>query len=497
MSHLPATRLAALAAGSLNDTRRAKAEAHVEACAQCRAALTRIEAGRVGMAAIKDSEAPELGWESIAARIYWSTSSEQRARSRRAARAWRRPAFTVAALASLAALSLWRFGESEGADDSQVSAASPELTPVAASPAISEVATRLAGMITFAQGDVRVDDKALHFDDRVATGTRLQAGEGGLVVQFGDKSAFHLSANSSLELRRFDSERIELVLVGSVDVDLTERPPGQEFVVIAGGNQVVVRGTAFRVAYQDQALDVSCTRGKVVVTNGVTMVPVPAGQALRVWKDAWREASLRARPIDPEALQALDDAMYMPMLPAWSERKLLVDATTILEVSASEQQRVAVDGIAVAEGSFYLRTMRGRHQVALVDDEGELHEAEWVDGSAGVRASLNLVARSEPSAEKPRRTSARDAQIRSGQMLLALDKSKRTTRCLSSLAKQGLMAGSFAEFEIGVTADGIQEYLNLADSNLSSVVVKCLRRAIDVETLPRGPATAFSFRLDF
>ncbi len=499
MKHIAPERLAELAAKTLKEPLRAKSEEHIRGCERCEASLARIIEGRLAMAEIKKEKAPELAWESIAARIHWSTSSEMRAQER-AANAplrWRRPAFAVAAVASIAALSLWALPKGESPAPKASPSASARVLPavIAESP---EALQSLDALVTFAQGDVRVGDQPLRFDETLAAGAELSAGQGGMVVQFGDKSAFRLASNSTLLIRRFDSERIELEVVGKVDVDLTRRLPNQEFVVVAGEHEVVVRGTAFRVDFSSEQLEVTCTRGKVVVTGERGMVPVPAGQQLKIISEALSSIGLEARPLDPAELDALDRAMAMPMLPAWSDRKLLIDTTTILEVSAASQQRVAVDGIPVAEGSFFLRAMSGRHQVALMNADGELLEEEWIESSAGQRKQLQLAAKTP---EVPNPTGQRGLRVhqklRQEQMQAALDKGKRSRRCLASLAKQGLMEGSFAVFEIGVNADGSQGYLNIRESNLSPVVVQCLRRAIDAESLPQGPAAGFKLRLSF
>jgi hypothetical protein len=459
------------------------------------------------MSEIKEQEAPELGWESIAARVYWSTSSEQRAKERTVAKRRKAPAFAIAAVAAVGAVSLWSYTGSDEqaaapAPDQPlalVAPAGPEAAPgtPATAPIAAAVEALSAGLVTFAQGDVRAGDQPLPFDLEIVAGTHLAAGEGGLVVQFGDRSAFRLAAHSSLEVRRFDSKRIELAVVGTVDVDITRRSPGQEFVVVAGEHEVVVRGTAFRVEFAEGKLGVSCTRGKVVVSGDEVMVPVPAGQALRIVQEGWEQASLQAKPIDPERLRALDAAMYMPMLPVWSDRQLLVKATTVLEVSAPAEQRIAIDGVAVAEGSFFLRSMSGRHQVALMDRSGQIRDKEWIDSAGGGSKSVNLAQATAPVARVISGNSREAQKLRRGQMMAGLDKAQRTDRCLASLAKQGLKDGAFAEFEVGVTADGSQDYLTLRESNLSPVVVKCLRSAIDAQILPSGPAAGFRFRLTF
>jgi ferric-dicitrate binding protein FerR (iron transport regulator) len=496
MSHLRADRLADLAAGRLSESALASAQTHLADCERCQGALARIEAGRLAMAEIKETKAPELGWDSIGARVYWTTSSEQRARGRERRRGWRWPAFGVAAVAAVAAVSLWGLGSEEQPAETMQATESLPVEPQEMNPSqVEEMVELLSGLVTFAQGDVRVGGQPLDFDQEIAVGAQLSAGEGGLVVQFGEHSAFRLAAQSKLRVTRFDTKRIELDVVGVVDVDITRRLPGQEFVVRAGEHEVVVRGTAFRVEYNEGSLGVSCTRGQVVVTGEDDMVPVPAGQAFRVLSEAWDEASLQARPMDAEALQALDRAMVMPMLPAWSERELLSEATTVLEVSAAPTQSVAIDGVSIAQGSFFLRAMSGRHQVALMDASGEPASETWVDGIAGQRLAMNVT--TAPRKPKAPMGAGKARGLRRGQMQAALEKSQRTDRCLAPLAKQGLADGSFVVFDIGVNADGSQDYLNVLDTNLSPIIVKCMRKAVDAESLPEGPIAGFRLRLSF
>lgn len=495
MKHLRAERLAELTAGRLTTRAHEEATAHLQGCQGCRASLARIEAGRLAMAEIKELKSPDLGWDSIGARIYWTTSSEQRAKGRDPSLRWRRARLGAAVVVAVAAVSLWTIHEQDKIAEAPVE--SPELqAPVA--PLVTELvqpAVVLSGLVTFAQGDVRVGGQPLDFDQEIAVGAQLSVGEGGLVVQFGEHSAFRLASQSELRVQRFDSQRVELAVVGAVNVDITRRLPGQEFVVVAGEHEVVVRGTAFRVEYSDGSLGVSCTRGKVVVTRDDDMVPVPAGQAFGVLSEGWDAASLQASPMDPAELRALDLAMYMPMLPAWSDRRGLAGTTTVLEVSAGATQRVAIDGVNVAEGSFFLRAMSGRHQVALMDAKGALVDELWVDGAAGRRQSMNVA---KPVAAVKTTLNLRKARsLRRQQMHAALKKGQRTSRCLAPLVKQGLSDGSFVVFDLGVNTDGSQDYLNVVESNLGSATVACLRHAVDAESLPRGPAAGFRLRLSF
>lgn len=491
MSHVAAHRLADLDAGLLSDAEAASVQRHVDRCSTCREALLRIVAGRAAMASIKEESAPELGWDHIGARIYWSTSSEQRARGRNRRSPWMLPVLGGVSAAAIVAVGMWATSGDERPESAAIPSRRVPAPPVVASKS-RRAPERLSGMVTFSQGEVQADGEALVFDSTVGVGKSFSTGQGRLVVQFGEHSAFRVGAHSQLELRRFDSERIELRVVGMVDVDITRRLPGQDFVVVAGEHEVVVRGTAFRVEFREGELGVSCTRGKVVVTDGDDEVNVPAGQVFRVLSEAWNEAALRAAPLDSKALGSLSQSMHMPMLPVWKPEHPLSDHTAVIEVSAAPGQAVAVDGVAVSEGDFMLRAMSGRHQISLVDGDGVVADGEWVSAAAGERASARVSLTPEPG-----RIGAKSRRLRKQQLLRAVDAAGRATRCLAPLAKQGLMQGSYLLFEVGINPDGSQRYLNVVDSNLSPFIQRCLRRAVDAELLPAGPATDFQFRLSF
>src|SRR4029079_10793173 len=80
-------------------------------------------------------------------------------------------------------------------------------------------------------------------------GSRIATADGRVDIQFGDKSAFALGARSTIELRRFDAQVIELAVDGTVDISVAPRVDGQRFVVDAGDHKVEVRGTQFRVSH--------------------------------------------------------------------------------------------------------------------------------------------------------------------------------------------------------------------------------------------------------
>src|SRR5262249_59351666 len=109
----------------------------------------------------------------------------------------------------------------------------------------------LAGLVNRASGDVMVDGvrPADLFARTLAQGSKIATADGRVDIQFGDKSAFALGPRSTIELRRFDVEIIELAVDGTVDIVVAPRAAGQRFLVDAGDQVVEVRGTQFRVTH--------------------------------------------------------------------------------------------------------------------------------------------------------------------------------------------------------------------------------------------------------
>ncbi len=500
MRHIPAHRLAGLASGNWNNRSAVKAREHVAHCSHCMAAMKRIELGRVAMGEIANAESPELGWDHIATRIYWSTSSERRASEREEPSVWRfrrmRSLVVVGACAALAGAVYFGLKPSSERESAPLASATraeappnaaivvtaPELVPV------TPVVENLQGVITFASSEVAMNGAALGFDSIVRQGTRFSTGEGELVVQFGLHNSFRLAPESTLWLQSFDSESVVLDVVGRIDIDIEKRGPGQEFVVVAGDQRVVVHGTAFRVDFRETGLEVICTRGKVVVGNGHEQVNVPAGQRFGVTDNEWHDVALRASPVAVDRLALLDAEMAMPTLAVWSPGNPL-ELSSVLQVRSAGQQEVALDGIALASGDFLVRTGSGRHQIARVNPDGSVADGNWYEVEAGQRVSTSL----PKTVDKSRRTRA----IRKRELKKAINARGKVSRCLAPLEKQGLMAGAFVDLEIGVNSDGTQRYLNIVGSNLSPVIQRCLRTAVRAETLAVGGSAEFSLHLAF
>ncbi len=487
-AHIEPQVLAELCRGNLSGSKASKVRAHIDSCEQCQSAQSRIATGLVSMADIASEQAPDLGWDHIGARIYWSTSSERRAKERGMTPTRRLPwiAGSVAVVAGAALF--WGLGGNEAHLDTRIALSEPEPVQASAPNPASTTPEPIPGAVIFAQGPVETDGVALDLDAPVLAGTEYRTGAGRLVVQFGESSAFRIAPNSKLAIERLDSEKIALRIEGRVDVDITRRLPGQEFVVIAGRHEVQVRGTAFRVDFTEGDLGVQCIRGKVVVTDGSHGVHVPAGQRFEILRDALGDAALRALPIDGPALDALETAMQMPMLSTWDPEWSLAGATALVEVEGAKGQSIAVDGSFVGEGGFVLRTSAGQHEVAWLDRDGSLSQSRPYEAVAGKRVRATL-----PTPRPIQRGKAE----RKRQLLAAMSTSKRAEQCLAKLTKHGLRSGAYLTLEVGVNEDGSQSHLNLLDSNLSPTIQACLRDVVDAQELPKGSAASFRFRLSY
>jgi ferric-dicitrate binding protein FerR (iron transport regulator) len=491
--HIAAEQIADLCRGKLTGPKAARVRSHIDSCDRCTQAEKRLAAGLVSMADIADTAVPDLGWDHIGARVYWSTSSERRAKERGPTSRrilWVAGSAGVVAMAGAALLIVasGRLGDSASLD-TQISLPAPAALELASTKAPTTKPEPIPGAIVFAQGPVETAGGGLQLEAPVHAGTEYRTGAGRLVVQFGESSAFRVAPNSKLVIERLDSKRIALRIDGRVEVDSTRRLPGQEFVVIAGKHEVQVRGTAFRVDYNEGDLGVQCIRGKVVVTDGGHGVHVPAGQRFEILRDALGDAALRALPINGPALEALGQAMEMPMLATWDPKWALNASTAFLEVAGSPGQSIAVDGSFVAEGAFALRTSIGPHEVALVDRDGGVGQSRPWSAIAGQRTLASL--------PTPTRPALAGRAERKRQLLTAMSNSKRAHQCLAKLAKQGLLSGAYLVLEVGVNADGSQHHLNLLDSNLSPSIQSCLRDVVDAEQLPEGSAASFRFRLSY
>ena len=529
--HVAAHRLADAAAGRTGEREAARIKQHLDSCPRCSGQAERLARVRSAMNDIAGTPAPELGWDRIGVRLYWENSSARHAALRRQERSpWPRRVALGVTSGLLVAMGAYVATTLLGEQPAPMRAAAPAdvVTPAASGGEVMQAPAAMRGVVTFASGSTSVDgapvDIRALFDRPIGAGTRLESAPGGrLVVQFGRQSGFALGPASSVYLRRFDEEAVELeILNGSLDVEVSKRALGQTFTVVAGRHRVSVRGTAFRVDHRNGELQVACAHGRVVVTDGASEVALDAGQQIHLLREVMLARAARSQ-IDPERLAELESSLSGPLLPAWTEPRALFDTSSIIDVSATAGQEVRLDGIDVGEGAFVLRVMSGRHKLEVADERGDFGAGAWIQAGPGERHSararqdgaVRVAAASErpdaSSAELPEQgpraasplppTSADDTRaarrIRREQLAAAFDGSGRALQCMEPLEKRDLVAGSFVVFDVGINADGSQGHLNIAESNVPAEVERCLRRVVDAVELPPGPAATVRYKLAF
>jgi hypothetical protein len=536
--HIAPHRLADAVSGRASSRERSRIERHVAGCARCAAVHERLERARLAMADIASTPAPDLGWDHIGVRVYWSTSSARHKALRERQRGWQ-PS-TLAGLSALGlaaaagfALTLWS-SQGEWAETVPPVASVPaadmsgQVTPTPSAPPAAEAPAGppLRGVVTFASGAVSVDgaeprpiagargiDVPALFSSAIVQGAHLRTGGGRLVVQFGPATGLALQPGSSVRLTRFDDSAVEIAVdEGAVEVEVSHRRRGQTFTVVAGRHRVTVLGTAFRVAHRAGDFDVQCARGQVVVTDDDSHVAVSAGEQLQVLDQSLLAANLR-QAIDRQRLAAMERELARPLLPVWTESPALFDTSSTVELAAPVGRAVRVDGVRVGAGSFAVRVMSGRHQLQVAGASGLFERSAWIDaeprGRKRARAGADGVVRvlagdsTGPAAGPTTAVAQEDAalqaarRLRRGQLERAVTGGGRAQRCIRSLEKRDLVAGSYVEFDVGINATGTQGHLNIVRSNIPPDVERCMRAAVDEVELPAGPQARVRLRLAF
>jgi hypothetical protein len=438
---------------------------------------------------LRAQQAPEVGWDSVRARVHWSVSTERRAMvNARAPRTGWVVAGAFAAGGIALALATDPIGMHAPAREAPIARTSPAPDVPAPPPAA------LGGLVNRMAGQVMIDGVrrgADAFEQPLAVGSVIATGEGRIDVQFGDRSALSLGPGSTLSLRRFDAEHVELVVEGTIDIDVAPRAPGQRFVVVAGDRAVEVRGTQFRVSHDATGTKVACRHGKVVVgstgpTGAMTRggdVEVGAGKKLELAPqavpDPARVAALSASELDELALAS------PATTPLWTGAEALAKSSAALEITTAGKRAVRVDGVELGDAPLHVRVMPGRHTVETADPAGRFRRSGWVDVAPGKPARLEVhaeVAKSGGSA-------ARRAQLRAG-----IDR-PRLAQCTRAMAKQGLLADSYVHIEISIDETGAVQFLNVIDTDLPSATAGCVRAVLADVRFEPGPAATFRDKL--
>ncbi|MBA3397255.1 MAG: FecR domain-containing protein [Deltaproteobacteria bacterium] len=505
MKHVAPHRWADAEAGRVDAAARAAMDRHADGCSRCARARDRIKQASASFAAIKSHPAPELPWDAVRARIHWSVSTERRERLALEERAPARRWIGTLALATAAAGALVIALVTDGVRPAQLAGAprttapaeqpqTPVMPPAPAEP------TALAGLVNRTTGDVMID--GIRPDDlfarRLVAGSVIATGDGRVDIQFADASAFALGPRSMIELRRFDADAIELVVEGTVDIEVAPRAPHQRFLVLAGDRTIEVRGTQFRVRQEAGNTTVACRHGLVAVRDAKGQVDV--GAARRVELAAAHTVTIdRVRPLSVDEVNDLAAAtpLTLPVFDRMARSQAngwfgaLLEGSAPLEIATASRREVRINGVELGSAPMRVRVMPGRHMVEAADAAGRFRRVGWVDVATPRTGSTSQGSRLEIPAE-PRPT--RGVQERRRQLLTGHDKA-RVALCMRSIAKSGL-TGTYVVVEIAVDGAGAIGFLNVLDTDLPSTTASCVRDVLVDVRFGSGAPASWRERLD-
>ncbi len=486
IGHVAPHRWADALAGKLDASERAAMDSHAKDCARCATARTRIARASDAFPALRSSAPPEISWDEVRARIHWSVSTERRSKVTLGPRIPRRVWFAALGAAGLVAAGFAIVPMMRGAASPEVASAPPAPpTRPLARPLVAPP-TPVIGAVSRVAGDVmldgiRVADLDALFGRAIGTGTLLATGDGRIDIQFGDASALSLGPRSSLELRRFDAQAIELAVEGTVDVVVAPRAAGQTFTVVAGDRTVEVRGTQFRVVHdrEHDATDVECRHGLVQVRSsapGHAPVAVGAGQAL----DGDRAIALAPA-------QLADLAQATPVTtPIWAGVPQLAHQTAALDIATVARRDVRVDGVELGAAPLRIRVMPGRHTIEAADRGGRFHRVGWVDVGSGSGEGSRFEV---PAATAPPPTGGVSTRSRELERGIAKVRA-RLDVCTRALAKQGI-SDLAIDIELAVDAQGAVSYLNPQNSDFGGVTQSCVVDVLRDVRFGPGPAATW------
>lgn len=484
--HVPPHHWADALHGQISDAERVEMDRHAESCSKCARTKARIQRASDTFSTIRTQIAPDLPWDSVRARVHWSVSTERRAKVTLPARTNRIGWLAVVAAAAAATLGIVAIDREEPARSVAVA---PPPAPGSAGSAIpgDPRPTALVGLVNRSTGAVLLNGLRPDnlFARKLVAGSVLATGNGRVDVQFGDTSAFALGPHSMLELRRFDATTVELVIEGTVDIEVAPRATNQRFVVIAGDRTIEVRGTQFRVRHDNEATTIACRHGLVAVRDPSGQLEVGAARALEV-KTGTKVREQRVTTLSTAEITTLADATPMT-LPIWNLDALVHSAP--LEIATVGLRDIRVDGVELGRAPMTVRVMPGRHTVEAADSAGRFRRAGWIDVAAPSASSPP--ARLEVPAEA---APTRDITARRRQLKHGTDRA-RIAACTRQLAKSADLAGAYVQIELSVDARGAVGFLNIIETDLPKDTAECVRRVLADVAFGAGAAATWRERI--
>ncbi len=488
--HIEPHRWADLLRGDVTAPERAEMDRHAAGCARCAKARVRIQHASDTFPVLRERSVPELGWDGVRARIHWSVSKAKRESGEHAPivpRSWLpRFAPSVLAVGALAAGASGVYWATHHSSPARTVATAripqpPRVNPAAHAAPLTALISRLAGDVMI--DGARASDPRTLFAKPLGAGTVIATGEGRVDVQFGEASAFGLGPRSTLELRSFDAETIELVVDGAVDLEVAPRANKQRFLVTAGDRTIEVRGTRFTVKHDAAGTLVSCQHGLVAVREAAVDGELEVATARKAFVPAHLTVQPRPVPLTADELTALTTATPWST-PGWNPELAMRSAPLEISGPPGEAARaMRIDGIELGAAPFVMRVTPGQHTIEAADPTGRFRHAGSIEVQVpGPGSALaHFDAPPKPSnASSPRRH----------ELAAGIDQA-RLRQCTRRLAKSGL-TDMYVELEITVDAAGAVNVLNILETDLPAEASACVHDAI--ANVHFGPGQAASWR---
>ena len=471
-------------AGRLDSDTRAELDRHADECPRCAKARATVRRASDTFPSIRTQAAPELGWDSVRARVHWSVSTAKHSRvsMRRFPRLPKLGLAVGAAALVAGGVTVYIATASRSAHDARVGApVAHATTPLVKHPAaLTALVSRLAGDVMI--DGIRPSSATAAFEHPLAAGTVLATGNGRIDVQFGEASAFALGPRSTLEVKKLDAETIELAVEGVVDVDVAPRAKGQRFFIVAGDQTVEVRGTRFSVTHDPHGTRVACQHGLVAISDAHHPGAVEVGAARKAFVAVDQPLSdVHAAPLTVDELGQLAKATPWTT-PGWNPD--LASHSAPLEITTPGKRDVRVDGIELGEAPLQMRVMPGRHTIETADAAGRFRRAGWVDVNAAHAAKFEAL----PVVDEPVATPSSSILRRMKQFSAGIDH-ERLRACTRRLAKSGLT--DTIQIEISVDAFGAVNVLNVIDTDLPADTASCVHDVLSDVRFSAGPAATW------
>jgi FecR protein len=314
MSHLTHESLWAYASNEGAAQELTAARAHLDACAECAAALKKVQFAQSVLE--PGLPVPPLS-DAAAKRIGNALAEAAEAQAMKKLRfnffSWK-----PLALAAVTALLAWFFWPATPVEPPpEVALPGPEHTPAPL------VEPQGEAQVTSAR-KAKIEGGTLAKSQKLSAGTKVSTEAGGaLWLKLPDGTRAGLTASTEVTLEALGDKRVALEVKKGNLLVVAKHDPARTLHVYAGEVEIRDVGTRFLVAREEKKVAVAVEEGEVEVRVGDKLVPVKAGQGVEIARGRWREL-----PLKPPPEQKTENPPTPPVTLSEGEARVEVPAPT-------------------------------------------------------------------------------------------------------------------------------------------------------------------------